>query len=277
MDNNYCSYCNRYYRFKDIYDQHMLTCDYFNKSKKNRDREIDCIEKLPSQQEMYKYIQFLAVKCDRLQKDVEKLKANSSVRCKNAILNTLNSSVTNITLIPYQEWINTFTITICHLECVFKENLTAGIKLCILDRIKKEKKENIPIRSFKQKTNNLYIYSYSARLSSEERATGEKAELPSEALPFHQENLENVQYSWKIMAIDDYERMISTLFHQFIVEFMNWQDDNRELIETSEKEREKNLRYMIKIHNVKTNEEKQKLEIRKWLYSNFENDLNNTQ
>ena len=79
------------------------------------------------------------------------------------------------------------------------------------------------------------------------------------------------------MAIDDYERMISTLFHQFIVEFMNWQDDNRELIETSEKEREKNLRYMIKIHNVKTNEEKQKLEIRKWLYSNFENDLNNTQ
>lgn len=256
MDNNYCSYCNRYYRFKDIYDQHMLTCDYFNKSKKNRDREIDCIEKLPSQQEMYKYIQFLAVKCDRLQKDVEKLKANSSVRCKNAILNTLNSSVTNITLIPYQEWINTFTITICHLECVFKENLTAGIKLCILDRIKKEKKENIPIRSFKQKTNNLYIYSHSG-------------------VPL--ENLENVQYSWKIMAIDDYERMISTLFHQFIVEFMNWQDDNSELIETSEKEREKNLRYMIKIHNVKTNEEKQKLEIRKWLYSNFENDLNNTQ
>ena len=272
MDNNYCSYCNRHYRFKDIYNQHMLTCDFFNKSKKNRDREIECIEKLPSQQEMYKYIQFLAVKCDRLQKDVDKLKANSSVRCKTAVLNTLNSSVINITLTPYQEWINTFTITICHLECVFKENLTAGIKLCILDRIKKEKKENIPIRSFKQK-NNLYIYSHS----------GVPLDTGATTPPFPDKTVdspckrETPQYSWKIMTIDDYERMISTLLHQFIVEFMNWQDDNRELIETSEKEREKNLRYMMKIHNVKTNEEKQKLEIRKWLYSNFENDLNKTQ
>ena len=119
----------------------------------------------------------------------------------------------------------------------------------------------------------MYIYSHSQKVrGSSTLDNSEKA-----ALPILQENLENVQYSWRIMTKEDYERMISTLLHQFIVEFMNWQDENRELIETSEKEREKNLRYMIKIHNVKTNEEKQNLEIRKWLYSNFENDLNNTQ
>ena len=30
MDNYYCSYCNLRYRFKDLYDQHMLTCDFFH-------------------------------------------------------------------------------------------------------------------------------------------------------------------------------------------------------------------------------------------------------
>ena len=159
-------------------------------------------------------------------------------------------------------WYGINVIFVTELFNVFKENLTAGIKLCILDRIKKEKKENIPICSFKQKPKNLYIYSHSQKVrGSCTLDNSEKADLP-----FLQANLENEQYSWKIMTKDDYERMISTLLHQFIVEFMNWQDENRELIETSEKEREKNLRYMIKIHNVKTNEEKQNLEIRKWLY-----------
>ena len=250
MDNNYCGYCDRHFKFKDLYDQHMVTCDFFHKKKKARDREVDCIEKLPSQQEMYKLVQHIAVQCNKLQKEVEKLKANSSISCKKAVLETLNSPLSRPPLQTYQEWIKSFSISTYYLERVFKENITEGIKLVLSDRIKKETKENIPIRSFKQKPTNLYIYSQASPDSELDR-------------PY-----------WRLMSVDDYDRMINLLLHQFIVEFTNWQDDNCEVLESSEKEKDKNIMYMMKIHNIKTNEEKQKLEIRKWIYSNFENDLN---
>ena len=68
MTHNYCDYCNRNFKFKDLYDQHTVTCEYFYKKKRDRDRETESFEQLPTQQELYKLVQNLQERISILEK-----------------------------------------------------------------------------------------------------------------------------------------------------------------------------------------------------------------
>ena len=52
-----CMYCQRYFHFHDIYQRHVITCEFFYKGRKNRERIEDDNEVLPTPQEQYKLIQ----------------------------------------------------------------------------------------------------------------------------------------------------------------------------------------------------------------------------
>ena len=239
-NNNYCSYCNKYFRFYDLYFQHTISCDFFRKSKKTKDRELDCNEKVPSSQEMFKYIQFLAVKCDKLQQEVEYLKKNSGLRCKKVISQTLDTLPQPA--VEFGKWIRSFVISPTQLDKVCKEiSLMEGVKQYLGKRFRQETVEQIPIRSFKQKPNNLYIYSGVT--------------------------------NWRVMTPKDMSQLIDALFQAFIVEFTKWQEERQELFETNEREQDKNIKYMMKIHNIHGNQTRQITELRRWLYSQLLFDL----
>jgi hypothetical protein len=247
-NNNYCSYCNKHFRFYDLYFQHTISCDFFRKSKKTKDREVDCNEKVPSPQEMFKYIQFLAVKCDKLQQEVENLKKTSGLRCKKIITQTLETLPKPV--VAFETWIRSFVIPTALLDKVCKEiTLIEGVKQYLGKRIRQETVEQIPIRSFKQKPNNLYVYS-SVVGDGSSTITG-----------------------WRVTTPKDMSQLIDGVFQAFIVEFTKWQDERQELFETNEREQDKNIKYMMKIHNIHGNQTRQITELRRWLYSQLLFDL----
>ena len=54
---------NKSYKQKFNYDQHVLVCDYFFKSKKEKDYELDIMdEKIPSSREMYALMKHMMLK-----------------------------------------------------------------------------------------------------------------------------------------------------------------------------------------------------------------------
>ena len=91
MSNHNCVYCSRHFKFKDIYEKHSIMCEFFYKAKRDKDRDLEEIEYMPTQQEMYKLVRHLTMQCAGLQKEVDKLKQNAGVRTRKIVVDKLNS------------------------------------------------------------------------------------------------------------------------------------------------------------------------------------------
>jgi hypothetical protein len=241
-----CIYCNREYKIFDNFKKHNICCEFFHKTRKERCNQTECFENLPSQRDMFRIIQDLAIRCERLENEVRSLKGTVSTKRRKEIVEYLNHiAVPNTT---FKEWVSKQTIEFQHLECVFEYNLTEGIKLCIQESLEqsvhissKHKYENIPIAAFEQKPNIFYIYDCSGQISPQ----------------------------WKRMDNEIFERWITTLSHRFLQYFIEWQSDNLDKL-TSEKDKEDNIMYMIKVNggrNPQQESEKRITELRKWLFT----------
>ena len=243
MTHNYCDYCNRNFKFKDLFDQHTVTCEYFYKKKRDRDRETESFEQLPTQQELYKLVQQLTVQCCKLQKDVDRLNSNSNVNRRKYIIESLNnySKVTSVSI--YDDWIKIKNpIKPYYLERVFQEDLTDGIKTYISDLILLEK-ATFPIRSFTQKPN--VIYGFCANVQEPDK--------------------EFKPPSWKILTIEQFGKWIMRISHSLLQAFVTFQTENVEKINSSESEKDKNIIFMIKINGGKISDERRWHDIKKWI------------
>lgn len=239
---SYCTYCNRYFKFNDLYEQHTIACEFFYRSKRVKDREIETYEQLPTQQELYKLIQQLTLQCHKLQKDVERLKSNSSNRTKKTVMDVLNSTSNQIPECSFESWVLVKRpIKRDYLDLVYNEDLTSGIKMYISELIQSEKL-NIPIRTFAEKSNNIYIYS-----------VGQSPDNPP---------------SWQIISIEQFGKWTNRIAHRFLQEFSIMQYENMEKINSNETEKDKNIIFMVKINGGKTSAEKRCLDIKKWFNGN---------
>jgi hypothetical protein len=247
MANNYCKFCDRNFRFKDLYDQHAITCEFFYQRKREKDRTLEAFESnLPSSQEQYKLIQHLAVQLAKLQKEVDTLKSNTISKKRRLIIDMLNSESNPIPLMTFLEWTKTIRVSTDHLKSVFQYGLTEGMKRCIHSHIQ-DSCGTIPICAFSQKVNNIYIYI---------------------------ENEVDKSRSWRLLSNEDSDRWIDRISHLFLQEFIEWQMQNMDKINSSEDERELNLEYMRKINGIeRVSGDKRKSEIRKWVYTKLERDL----
>ena len=152
---NFCKYCNKYFHFKDLYDQHEITCEFMFRTRRQKDREDDYIEKLPTPQEQFKLIQYLTLKVNRLENDVARLKINAGTRKRKLVLDILNNPTNPKPNILFEERIKIITLNEEDLYAVFSEDNTNGI-ISALNRCLTY--NNIPICSFQQKDNSIYIW-----------------------------------------------------------------------------------------------------------------------
>jgi len=243
---NYCEYCNRTFKFRDLYDQHIITCEYFYKKKREKDRDLETFEHLPTQQELYKLVQQLSVQCCKLQKDIDRMKNSSNQKTKKSIIENLNSS-TIMPIQSFEDWIMVKReIKPEYLECVFKEDLISGIKMYITDLINFEK-TNMPMRTFTEKPNAIYVYSKNVDLTNNSEKDNE-LQKPV----------------WKTMENALFERLITRISHRFLQEYSNFQQENINKIYSNEDENDKNIIYMMKITGGKMSFEKRCSELKKW-------------
>ena len=266
---NKCVYCSRTYKKKENYSKHVITCAFFhNVHLQSRDDFNLSVEDLPSQREMFLLMKELANKCHELEKKVGHLEQTVNIRQKKQIITWLNTHrTTNITPnsegdlqspselvlqrlsapLPLYEWAQSLKISDNILDTVFKKDLTEGIKEVISDNMGEHKKSRplIPLASFTQKANTLYVYN-------------------------EQEN----QIVWTTSTNENVEKIVFIISQAILRKFVIWMEENEAAISQSEERKDEEIMYMIKVNGSSVSDEKRASEIKKWLITTLEEDLN---
>jgi hypothetical protein len=258
-----CIYCHRNYQKKENLEKHKQMCEFFYRSRHNHDEEY---ENVPTMREMYQLVREFAYKCDKLQKRVDQLENRNALKQKKQILEYLSEQPPAVGFI---ELVRTFTISQQHLETVFENDLTAGIKSCLKTHFKSKsditENENqskyiFPICSFIQKPNTIYVYDSADQISMN---------------------------TWKIMTNTDLDKVISILSFKFLQAFVEWkktlvtqneptdyfvdeQEQNESFQQVQEQIKQQQQLYMIKINGQRVNGDKRRNDIKQFLYNYFQ-------
>ena len=241
-----CGYCSRNYKLKENYKKHVAGCELFHQSQLTHPDEFtNQIESVPDIKQLYVYIRELASKCASLEQEVAQLKQHVHIKQKKQILSWLNTHRVNGFNKTCIEWIreNIRDISYEKLEIVFNNDLTEGI-FNMLENVYKSFNHR-PICAFTQKQNCFYIY---------DRDSDNKM-------------------LWRTMSTEDMEKIVFHISQQFLIAFVKWQRENFTRISASEKLKDEELVYMIKINGSKISMEKRCTDIKKRLYSLLEENL----
>ena len=237
-----CEYCSYIFTKKENYIKHKSSgkCIIGFIEKTADVNTIPDCDKIISSQELMNTIRNLAIRVAKLEKDNVSLKNALNLRQKKQIIEILNTPK----FIPntsFGEWSSTIETNQPDLLTIFEYDLTAGIKKSILNVILNAELHKLPIQSFSQKPNTLYIYN--------NKTTNE------------------TKLEWMIMKNEILEKIISNISRNFLKEFLKWQAINKDAIEMNDNLKELELQYMMKINGSKVSNEKRCTEIKKWLYS----------
>lgn len=258
----YCNYCHHYWKQKKEYDKHISCCNYFYHLRRNPRPEMDENGvKIPTHKELFRFVQELSMKCERLEKEVVRLKTNMNVKQKKVITEWLNQKE-HQPKYTFEEWSKLATITENALQIVFKRDLTEGIRHVIQEfMIENRATPAKPVRSFLQKPGVIYIYS-----------KGEWTSHPTE------------EAKWKIMTNEEFDNFMVMISQMFIRSFIVWQrthlvsteedETNTATDAMNEKKREEEMNYLIKINGgMKSSSEKRNSELKKWFVSYIEENI----
>jgi hypothetical protein len=244
-------------------EKHALMCGFWHKSSKIHEDDYDTT---PTITELFKVVKEFAYKCDKLQKRVEQLENRQQSRQKKQILDYLQEHPTES---PAIDLFRTFSISREHLEIVFEDDLSTGIKACMKTHLHGE---YLPIRAFTQKPNTLYVYGTMSKNDS----------------------LEKVANNWHIMTNGELDKLISILSFKFLQAFVLWKKENYPQVQTehiyeltdddqtsshnnavNEQIKQQQQTYMIKINGQRVNEDKRRNDIKQMLYTYLQKPLPN--
>jgi uncharacterized coiled-coil protein SlyX len=252
-----CKYCFQKWQKRENMEKHALMCGFWHRS--TQVHEDDC-DSTPTITELFKVVKEFAYRCDKLQKRVDQLESRQNHRQKKQILDYLQEHPPMGTAI---ELFRTFQISREHLEIVFEDDLTSGIKACIKTHLHGT---SLPICAFTQKSNTLYV--------------------------FAPESVESSISKWHIMTNSELDKLISILSFKFLQAFVIWKKENCPQVETAniyeiadedeynvhtqavnEQIKQQHQTYMIKINGQRVNEDKRRNDIKQMLYTYLQKPL----
>ena len=154
----------------------------------------------------------------------------------------------------------------------------------------KKKNAPIPIQSFVQKPNCLYIYDCIIPAKVVQIDDGTQSNDGTQSKDGTQSNdctqskdgtqsKDNIiepiknQPKWSIMPQEYMEKMVSHISMKILAEFLVWQDENRLKIKQNEIMQNDEINYMTKINGYGTTIEKRSVEIKKWLLGKISQDI----
>lgn len=150
-----CQHCSKNYKIKSAYERHILVCSIVSKTPKERKLENEEYENMPNLRELYQMVQILILKNEKLEKQVDKMSAWINNKKRVNVLEWLNEN--NKPSIQFNEWIETLVITKVHMKYVFEHNFVEGVNLIVREIININL-DSLPIKSFEQRENILYVY-----------------------------------------------------------------------------------------------------------------------
>jgi hypothetical protein len=182
-----------------------------------------------------------------LKKDVAKLKTNQSARVNRSVKAELAEETPTVN---FTDWAKTVEVRLEHLEEVFKYTKVDGVKRCVKDAIERCEGANRPIRSSSQKISSIYVYD----LIPTPKKSPDVAESER-------------KYGWVRMTTEHVHSLVAIITRGLMLKHFEYQTENKDRIESDEKEQEKMFLCIKKLNNMVVPLEKQKAEIKKWLIS----------
>ena len=141
-----CIYCNRKYKRKTYYNNHITICRLLNNNEQFKN-ELEEREDTPSKKELYDLILYQNNEIFKLKKKFNEIKIYQ--KKKICVIDYLNT--TYKLEINYEEWLKNLNVSQDGLNNIFELGIIRGIILIL-----KNYSDNIPIVSALDK---LYIYS----------------------------------------------------------------------------------------------------------------------
>jgi len=156
-----CAICSRQYREKFNLDRHIIYCTFLHESKRETDNSAELeSEPIPDTRMMYKWMQEMALKIEKLEKENDKLKGVARQQNKADVAEWLKQNCYAGEKCPPQKfgnWVAAHILPniIKHLETVFQKDLLSGmvdlLSECAVG-------DNLPIRAFTNKQYEFHIY-----------------------------------------------------------------------------------------------------------------------
>jgi hypothetical protein len=263
MNNGYkCQYCSKIYREKFNYDRHYLCCEFFHKSSRERNNEIDISnEQLPSQRDMYLLIQDMVLRIDKLEKENARYRKIQNKKIN--LLDWLNKESSEKPIITFSNWIynNLFPHIKDNLEIVFNIDLLKGIVLSF-DKAIEKNDEKLPICAVDNdnKTMNLYIFEKPSLFKHPNQEFDSEKELPR----------------WVKLSNAEFDKFLIKIDHQFLVDFnRHWYCVNKNKMETDESFKDKYIHYHKAIlGGDRMSDETRYNKIRHYLYEKIKQRIN---
>ena len=230
MQVNRCSFCERNFHFKELYDRHVPTCEFFYKSQRERQRDSEAIDALPLPADVFQLVKHVLYEQQELKEKVRKLELQLGRVKKHQLLQHTPAPIH-----LFNDWIKLFDVTTDHLKQVFETDLYEGMKKCIEDRIKTEKIEDIPLRISPERPNTLYIWSDDVN-------------------------------KWIICDIESFMYLLDKLADSFLRVYCHWEDENMRLLDSTPENKDKHVLYLMKITGAgMLHKERRRMELRSWL------------
>lgn len=231
-----CHFCNRCFHFKELFEKHEPVCEFFYKSKRERQYEDEKIEQLPTLQDMFKLIQKMYIEMNQQKTKIEHLER--IIRVRNKTNSLLHSPIPTST---FTIWAKSIQVKNDHLLFAFRNGVFEGIRKCLFDEINEKGLTTLPIRTPLEKSNILYVY---------------------------KKVINGIEYSnkWCICDSSDILYLVEQLMDKFMEEYCIWEDNNQEWISSSNENKELHIDYLCKISgSLIHNKEKKRQELRNWL------------
>ena len=231
----------------------------------------------PTIEELYTIVNNLVGENTKIKEELRQLRQLITTQPKKP-----NQLLTN-TPIPkmvFQEWVKTFKVTPKHLERVFIFDMMEGLKSCLQEYITTEGVHNIPIRTPPERRHVLYIYDQdiSCPNSSGSKATFLRAPKVLKGCDPQMGVTDRVSSeggfqpplpnsTWSVCDMDDMLVLIDQLTLQFDIAFCEWDEKNRERMQSTQEDKDKYNVYLLKIEgkDFRKYKDKHRNELRNWL------------
>lgn len=153
-----CLSCSTEFKYKKQHSEHVLCCAFLKERTKERNTNMELVDdRIPSDRMLYELVKNLALKCDRLEKEVEDLRRIARKEKKKIdILDYLRQHQAPAK--NYQQWMKEIEVQPRYLEIVFENNIIMGVTKLIEDYISGFTNDQLPLAAFSHKSGQIYIY-----------------------------------------------------------------------------------------------------------------------
>ena len=209
-----CGICDTKLQSKKMIKEHRMICSIKHSFYKDCKEENQISS--PSQFELINFIVRLSDKYDKLEQKVDKLqKTIFQLRKKNVdeYLKTIPQAA-----FLFSDWISKFIITEKGVQILFEKDFKECLRTTIINVL--EQDTNIPIKSFLQRPQTIYIYDKSLQ--------------------------DPHQIAWRAMSEGELEHFTRVLCHRISKKYSEWTLDHAYEIECSQKMQELSMIYLNK-------------------------------